>query len=138
MKKKVLFICTHNSNRSQIAEALLNHLYADRYEAYSAGTQPSKVNDYAIRVLKEIGIDISKNKSKHIDEFKGDFFDYVVTVCDSAKETCPFFPNSKEYIHMSFYDPSTYIGTDEEKLEKFRILREEIKNFLIETFGKKE
>lgn len=138
MKKKVLFICTHNSNRSQIAEALLNKLYPEKYEVYSAGTQPSKVNDYAIRVLKEIGVDISKNRSKHIEEFKDMFFDYVVTVCDSAKETCPFFPNAREYIHKSFYDPSTYIGTDEEKLEKFRILREEIKNFLIETFGKKE
>ncbi|MFN3551220.1 MAG: arsenate reductase ArsC [Endomicrobiia bacterium] len=136
MKKKVLFICTHNSNRSQIAEALLNNLYFEKYEAYSAGTQPSKVNEYAIKVLKEIGIDISKNRSKHIDEFKNEFFDYVVTVCDTAKETCPFFPNTKEVIHKSFYDPSTYIGTDEEKLEKFRILREEIKNFLIQTFGR--
>lgn len=136
MKKKVLFICTHNSNRSQIAEALLNYLYPDKYEAYSAGTQPSKVNEYAIKVLKEVGIDISKNRSKHIEEFKDEVFDYVVTVCDTAKETCPFFPNAKEFIHKSFYDPSGFIGTEEEKLEKFRILREEIKNFLKETFGK--
>lgn len=135
MKKKVLFICTHNSNRSQIAEALLNYLYPDKYEAYSAGTQPSKVNEYAIKVLKEVGIDISKNRSKHIEEFKDEVFDYVVTVCDTAKETCPFFPNAKEFIHKSFYDPSGFIGTEEEKLEKFRILREEIKNFLKETFG---
>lgn len=136
MKKKVLFICTHNSNRSQIAEALLNYLYPDKYEAYSAGTQPSKVNEYAIKVLKEVGIDISKNRSKHIEEFKDEIFDYVVTVCDTAKETCPFFSNTKEFIHKSFYDPSGFIGTEEEKLEKFRILREEIKNFLKETFGK--
>ncbi|MCX7940423.1 MAG: arsenate reductase ArsC [Endomicrobia bacterium] len=135
MKKKVLFLCTHNSNRSQIAEALLNHLYPDEYEAYSAGTLPSKVNEYAVRVLKEINIDISKNRSKHVDEFKNDFFDYVVTVCDLARETCPFFPNAKEFIHKSFYDPSEYIGTDEEKLEKFRILREEIKEFIIQQFG---
>ncbi len=87
MKKKVLFICTYNSNRSQIAEALLNYLYPDLYEAYSAGSNPTIVNSFAIEVLKEIGIDISKNKSKHISEFKDEFFDYVVTVCDSAKET---------------------------------------------------
>ncbi len=135
MKRKVLFICTHNSNRSQIAEALLNYMYPEKYEAYSAGTQPSKVNEYAIKVLKEIGIDISKNRSKSIDEFEGIFFDYVVTVCDSTKEACPFFPNAKHLIHKSFYDPSNYIATEEEKLEKFRILREEIRNFLIETFG---
>ncbi|MCS7231723.1 MAG: arsenate reductase ArsC [Elusimicrobiota bacterium] len=135
MKKKVLFVCTHNSNRSQIAEALLNYLYPQKYQAYSAGTNPSKVNDYAIKVLKEIGIDISNNRSKHIEEFKDEFFDFVVTVCDSAKETCPFFPNAREFIHKSFYDPSGYIGTEEEKLEKFRQLREEIKKFLIEKFG---
>lgn len=135
MKKKVLFICTHNSNRSQIAEALLNHLYPDKYEAYSAGTQPTKVNEYAIRVLKEIGVDISKNRSKHIEEFKDETFDFVVTVCDSAKEMCPFFPNAKRYLHESFYDPTGFIGSDEEKLEKFRILREEIKSFLMKTFG---
>lgn len=135
MKKKVLFICTHNSNRSQIAEALLNNLYPDKYEAYSAGTQPSKINEYAIKVLKEVGIDISNHKSKSIEEFRNDFFDYVVTVCDSAKETCPFFPNAKKFLHNSFYDPSGYIGPEEEKLEKFRILREEIKNFLIKTFN---
>lgn len=135
MKKKVLFVCTHNSNRSQIAEALLNYLYPQKYQAYSAGTNPSKVNEYAIKVLKEIGIDISNNRSKHIEEFKDEFFDFVVTVCDSAKETCPFFPNAREFIHKSFYDPSGYIGTEEEKLEKFRQLREEIKKFLIEKFG---
>lgn len=135
MKRKVLFICTHNSNRSQIAEALLNYLYPDKYEAYSAGTQPTKVNEYAVKVLQEIGIDISKNRAKHIDEFKEEVFDYVVTVCDSAKETCPFFPNAKHFIHKSFYDPSEYNGSDEEKLAKFRTLREEIKYFLIQTFG---
>ncbi|MEN3013483.1 MAG: arsenate reductase ArsC [Endomicrobiia bacterium] len=136
MRKKVLFICTHNSNRSQIAEALLNHLYPEKYEAYSAGTQPSKVNEYAVTVLKEIGIDISKSRSKHIDEFKNEVFDYVVTVCDSAKETCPFFPNAKEFIHKSFCDPTEYVGPNDEKLEKFRTLREEIKKFIIEKFGR--
>ena len=86
MKKKVLLICTHNSARSQMAEGLLNHLYESKYEAYSAGTKPSTVNPYAINAMVEIGIDISKNRSKSIDEFSSTEFDYVVTVCDNAKE----------------------------------------------------
>ena len=90
MKKKVLFICTHNSARSQMAEGLLNHLYESGYEAYSAGTRPSIVNPFAIKAMAEIGIDISGRRSKGIDEFKDMNFDCVVTVCDHAKETCPF------------------------------------------------
>ena len=91
MKKKVLFICTHNSARSQMAEGILRTLYGDRYEAYSAGTQPTKVNPYAIKVMSEIGIDISNHRSKSAEEFRGKEFDYVVTVCDNVKEACPFF-----------------------------------------------
>ncbi len=135
-KKKVLFICTHNSARSQMAEGLLNHLYGSIYEAYSAGTSPSGVNPFAVKVLKEIGIDISKNKSKSIKEFEGMKFDLVVTVCDSAKEECPYFPGGKEYIHKSFPDPSAYKGSEEEKLEFFRKVRDEIKKWIEETFGK--
>jgi arsenate reductase len=110
MKKKVLLICTHNSARSQMAEGLLNHLYESKYEAYSAGTKPSTVNPYAINAMVEIGIDISKNRSKSIDEFQGMKFDYVITVCDNAKETCPFFPGGEEYLHKSFDDPSDFNG----------------------------
>ncbi len=110
MKKKVLLICTHNSARSQMAEGLLNALYGNKYKAYSAGTKPSTVNPYAINAMAEIGIDISKNRSKSIDEFQGMKFDYVITVCDNAKETCPFFPGGEEYLHKSFDDPSDFNG----------------------------
>lgn len=136
-KKKILFICTHNSARSQIAEGLMNHFLKESYEAYSAGTKPTKVSPYAIKVMAEIGIDISNHRSKSVLEFKGEKFDYVVTVCDSAKENCPFFPGAKEYLHKSFEDPSSFEGTEEEKLSKFRSVRDEIKNFIFETFKTK-
>lgn len=135
-KEKVLFICTHNSARSQIAEGLLRALYGDRYEAYSAGTQPTEVNPYAIKVMSEIGIDISHNRSKSIKEFYGMKFDYVITVCDNARETCPFFPGGKKYLHKGFKDPSNYEGTDEGKLMIFRQVRDEIKDWIIKIFGK--
>lgn len=134
-KKKVLFICIHNSARSQMAEGLLNALYGDRYEAFSAGVSPTKVNPYAIRVMHEIGIDISQNRSKGLDDFKGIRFHYVVTVCDDAKEACPFFPNGSKYIHKSFKDPSQFIGTDAEIIESFRLVREEIKDWIEKLFG---
>jgi len=95
-RKKVLFLCTHNSARSQMAEGLLNALYGDRCIAYSAGTEPSNLNPYAVEVMSEIGIDISHHHSKSVEEFRNGDFDYVVTVCDSAKETCPIFFRWKE------------------------------------------
>src|SRR3972149_138622 len=125
MKKKFLFVCTHNSARSQMAEGLLNALYGDKYEAYSAGTEPSIVNLYAIKVMNEIGIDISKHRSKGIEEFQDMKFDYVVTVCDNAKETCPFFPGRREYLHKSFDDPSGFEGEGDNKLAVFRKVRNE-------------
>lgn len=133
-KKTILFICTHNSARSQIAEAIVNKLYGDRYSGYSAGTEPTKVNPYAVKVLKEIGIDISKNRSKHVNEFKDMKFDYVVTVCDSAKETCPFHPAGKKIIHKSFPNPAEFHGSDEEKTKLFRRLRDDIKEWIVEVF----
>ncbi|MEF3244503.1 MAG: arsenate reductase ArsC [Caldisericaceae bacterium] len=135
MKKKVLFICTHNSARSQMAEGLLRALYGDYYEAYSAGTQATRVNPYAIKVMTEIGIDISKQRSKSIEEFRGKEFDYVVTVCDHAKETCPFFPGANFYLHKGFKDPSEATGDEESILREFRRVREEIKAWIEETFG---
>ncbi len=138
MKKKVLFICTHNSARSQMAEGIMNHFLGNNYSAYSAGTKPTFVNPFAIDVMKEIGIDISNHKSKSVFEFKGERFDYVVTVCDSAKENCPFFPGAKEYIHQSFEDPSSFEGTDEEKLIKFREVRDKIKDFILNRFKKED
>ena len=138
MKKRVLFICTHNSARSQMAEGILNHLFGDRYQAFSAGTKPSGVNPFAIEVMKEIGIDIYHHRSKSLEEFEGEEFDYVVTVCDSAKEECPYFAGGRKHIHKSFPDPSSYEGTEEEKLEFFRKVREEIREWIEETFGKRE
>ena len=134
-KKRVLFICTHNSARSQMAEGLLKALYGDKYEVFSAGTHPTRVNPYAIEVMKEIGIDISNHYSKSVNEFLGMKIDYVVTVCDSAKEECPYFPGGKAYIHKSFEDPSSVVGTHEEKLEVFRKVRDEIKKWIEKTLG---
>jgi arsenate reductase len=134
-KKKVLFICTHNSARSQMAEGLLNALYGDRYEAYSAGTQPSKVNPRAVKVMAEIEIDISNNRSKSVEEFRNMKFDYVITVCDYAKETCPFFPGGKKYIHSSFEDPSEFRGKENEAIAIFRRVRDDIREWIERTFG---
>ncbi|MFC1724335.1 arsenate reductase ArsC [candidate division KSB1 bacterium] len=134
-KKKILFVCTHNSSRSQIAEGLLNHLFGNKYEAFSAGTQPGGVNKYAVEALKETGIDISFHKSENIIKYLDINFDYVITVCDSAKETCSYFPNGKIFIHKSFTDPSAANGSEEEILQVFRNVRDQIKDFIIETFG---
>ena len=135
-KKKVLFICTHNSARSQMAEGLTRSIYGDNYDVHSAGTQPSKINPYAIRVMKEVGIDISQQRSKSIEEFRGQKFDYVITVCDQAKETCPFFPGVI-IIHKGFKDPSQSSGTEDEILTEFRKIRDEIKVWIKETFKDK-
>ncbi len=135
MKKKVLFICTHNSARSQMAEGLLRALYGDRYVAYSAGIQPSKVSPYAIKIMAEIGIDISNHHSKSINEFRDMKFDYVITVCDNAKETCPFFPCGKKYLHRGFNDPSEFKGKEDEIIVKFRCVRDEIKGWIEKMFG---
>lgn len=133
-KQKVLFICTHNSARSHMAEGILNALYGDRYEAHSAGTEPSQVNPYAIRVMAEIGIDISGHSSKGVEQFLDQEFDVVVTVCDHAKETCPFFPGGKERIHRGFQDPAAIKGREEENATLFRRVRDEIQDWIEETF----
>ena len=134
-KKTVLFICTHNSARSQMAEGFLNALYGSQYKAYSAGTEPSAVNLYAVKVMAEAGIDISRNRSKSVEEFVTMSFDYVVTVCDHAKETCPFFPGGKTYIHKGFEDPSQITGSENENLARVRKIRDEIKEWIHELFG---
>ncbi len=136
MKKRVLFICTHNSARSQMAEGFLRALYGDRYEAYSGGTEPSGINPYAIKVMAEAGVDISGQRSKGLEEFKGMRFDYVVTVCDRAREACPFFPGGGKLLHRGFEDPSKFEGTEEEILSGFRRVRDEIRKWIEETFGK--
>jgi arsenate reductase len=132
-KKKVLFICTHNSARSQMAEAFLRIFYGDDFEASSAGTEPAGVNPYAIRVMKEVGVDISKQRSKNVREYSNVRFDYVVTVCDQARESCPFFPG-RRIIHKGFEDPAQSKGTEEEILSAFRKVRDEIKGWVEKNF----
>ncbi len=133
-KLSVLFICSRNSARSQMAEGLMRHMFGDRYDAASAGTDRGKLNPYAVNVMKEIGIDISAQESKSIEGFRDDGFDYVVTVCDRAKEVCPFFPG-KQLLHRGFEDPAEAEGTEEEMLEVFRSSRDEIKKWIEETFS---
>jgi arsenate reductase len=134
--KKVLFICTHNSARSHMAEGFMNALYGDRYLAFSAGTEPSALNPYAVRVMQEIGIDISDHRSKNVDEFMDQDLEYVVTVCDHAREACPFFPGGRKAIHKGFQDPSSVAGAEEEKLAVFQRVRDEIRDWIEKTFGK--
>lgn len=133
-KKMVLFVCTHNSARSQMAEGLLNSVLGDEYEAYSAGTEPTIVNPYAVQVMSEIGIDISKHRSKSLDEFMEQKFDYVITVCGHANETCPFFPGGLNRLHQSFEDPASFEGNEADALSEFRRIRDGIKDWIEEKF----
>jgi arsenate reductase len=133
MKEKVLFVCTHNSARSQMAEGLMNSLYGDRFEARSAGTEKTRVNPFAVEAMRRINIDISQHRSKTIEEFRDVVFDYVVTVCDNARESCPFFPG-KEVLHQNFSDPSAAEGSDKDVLEAFEKSRDEIRDWLEEHF----
>jgi len=129
MKKKVLFICVHNSARSQMAAALLNKRCGEFFEAESAGLEPGKLNPLAVEVLREAGIDISKNKTQAVfDVFKsGELFAYVITVCDESEATgCPIFPGVTTRLHWSFPDPSKFTGTPEEKIEQTRHVRDKI------------
>lgn len=134
-KKKVLFICTHNSARSQIAEGLMNTFIGDDYIALSAGTEPTQVNPYAIKVMEEVGIDVTSHHSKSMDSFIEQDFDYVMTVCDHANETCPFFPGGKKRVHKGFQDPSAIEGPEKAKLTGFRRTRDEIRTWIEEEFG---
>ena len=134
MKKRVLILCTGNSARSQMAEGLLGHDAGDRFEIESAGTRPGHVRPEAIAVMKELGIDISGHRSKHVDEFQGQSFDYVLTVCDNAKESCPVFPGQAKRIHNAFEDPAAFQGTEEDRLALFRRVRDEIRDYL-KTFS---
>lgn len=140
-KARVLFVCIHNSGRSQMAEALIKHIGGDRFEAESAGFEPGTLNPIVIEALKEIGIDISKNKTKSVfDLFKqGRMYQYVITVCDeSSSEKCPIFPGLiRERMHWSFQDPSSFQGSHEEKLAKTRAVRDQIKT-KIEEFVQTE
>lgn len=126
-KKRVLFLCTENASRSQMAEGILKHLAGDKFDVFSAGINPAGVNPLAIKVMSEIGIDISHQRSKSVDEFREQQFDYVITLCDSAKQTCPVFPGAYENIHWNLEDPAQAQGTENEKLGIFRKVRNQIK-----------
>ena len=144
VKKKILFLCTHNSARSQMAEGLLRSMNGDRYEAYSAGIVATYVDPRAIKVMSEIGIDISGQASKGMEKYGGILFDIAVTVCDKAKEMCPICgvsleapaktPAAKETIHKTFRDPAEAEGSEQEQLNVFRQVRDEIKEWIARTF----
>jgi arsenate reductase (thioredoxin) len=127
-KTRVLFLCTHNSARSQMAEGLLRDLAGDQFEVMSAGTEATRVRPLAVRAMEEIGVDISGQESKTLNRYLDQPFDYVITVCDDANEACPFFPGAQSRLHWSFEDPSRAEGSDEERLEVFRRVRDGIKD----------
>jgi arsenate reductase len=131
-KKRVLILCTGNSARSQMAEGLLRHDAGDRFDAESAGTKPSQVRPEAIAVMRELGIDISGHRSKSVAEFSGQQFDYVLTVCDNAKESCPISPGHAVRIHHGFEDPAAVQGSEDERIGVFRRVRDEIRKYLRE------
>ena len=133
--RRVLILCTGNSARSQMAEGLLRHDAGERFDVESAGTKPSLVRPEAIAAMKELGIDISGNRSKSVEEFAGQKFDYVITVCDSAKESCPVFFGAAKRLHHSFEDPAALNASDEKRLALFRRVRDELRRYL-EAFAK--
>ena len=133
--KKILILCTGNSCRSQMAEGYLRHFAKDRAEVYSAGVEVHGVNPRAIETMKEDGIDISSHTSNNIDEYRNIDFDFVITVCDSARERCPFFPSSAKKFHHNFPDPAKTSGSEEEIKEKFKNVRQQIKDYC-KTFVK--
>ena len=134
MKKRVLFICTNNSCRSQMAEGIINYELGDKIEAYSAGTTPTAVNPHAVKSMAEIGIDIADQRSKGVEEFAGQHFDYVITLCDSANEQCPMFFGGVKKMHLSFADPAAAVGSETEIQAAFRMVRNEIKDKLLDFF----
>ena len=134
MKKRVLFLCTANSCRSQMAEGIVNHFLGDKIEAFSAGTEATYVNPTAIEVMKEIGIDISNHQSKNLTAFDGQSFDYVITLCGNANETCPLYIGGAKKTHIGFNDPAKATGTQDEILKKFHRVRDEIKEKLTAFF----
>ena len=134
-KTRVLFVCTANAARSQMAEGLLRAKYGDRFEVFSAGTHPSRVSSRAIRVMKEIGIDISHHHSKSLDEISGKTFDLAVTLCDRATQVCPIITCAKKTIHHGFPDPHLTLGTEDDLSEGYRRVRNEIGTWIDRTFG---
>ena len=132
---RVLFLCTGNSCRSQMAEGWTRHLWGERIVPYSAGVEVHGMNPYAIEVMKEAGVDITSQNSKHIDDLKGIDFDLMITLCDHARERCPYFPSDTEIIHRGFEDPADAYGSDEEILDVYRKVRDQIKDFILNLPG---
>ncbi len=139
-KNRVLFICTHNAARSQMAEGFLKAHYGDRYDAYSAGTEPTRIDPCAITVMQEVGIDISTSRSKGLEEFDGQQFDYVVTLCADAQEACPIFVGGEVYLHHAFDDPARVKEalTEADRCSQFRAVRDQLKAWIDATFGTAE
>ena len=135
MKPKVFFLCTGNSARSQIAEGYLRHFASDRFEPMSAGIEPKGLNPFAVEAMREVGIDISHQKSKDVVSLLGQYIPYVVTVCDNAKERCPIFPGTWKFLHWSFEDSVAAQGSHAERLEVFRKMRDEIIENIEQEFG---
>ena len=129
--KKIIFLCTGNSARSQMAEGLMRNLRGNEFEVYSAGIEPKGIHPLAIKVMKEIGMDISAQRSKLVDEYEKEAFDYIVTLCDHAATNCPSFPGEGENIHQGFPDPAAVEGTEEGKADMFRKVRDELKQFVL-------
>ena len=126
MKTRVLFLCTGNSCRSQMAEGFLRHFAGDRFDVASAGTRPAVLNPGAVKAMREVGVDIAQHRSKSVEEFAGQRFDHVITVCDRARESCPIFPGATRLDHWPFDDPAEATGTSEERAAVFRRVRDEI------------
>jgi arsenate reductase len=127
-RRRVLFVCTHNSARSQMAEGMLRAWNGDEFEAHSAGTEVSTVRPEAIKVMAEVGIDIGAHRSKSVEEYLGQKFDWVITVCDQARQTCPTFPGVEQTAHWSVEDPSEATGGEEQRLQAFRRARDDLRN----------
>jgi arsenate reductase len=133
-KEKVLFLCNRNAARSQMAEGLLRSAYGEFYDVHSAGNRPSTLSPYAVAVMREICVDISNQRSKSLKEFEGSKFHHVVTVCGGEGESCPVFPGGNNYIHRAFEDPGAFEGTEEEKTEFFRKVRDEMRVWIEAKF----
>jgi len=134
---QVLFLCTENACRSQMAEGLVNHDLAGQVKAFSAGVRPSRVNPRAIQVMSDLGIDISHHRSKSVDDLAGEHFDLVITVCDQAQQQCPIFPGETEVIHVGFPDPAKATGTEEEIMAAFRQVRDALREQLVPLLREK-
>jgi len=130
--KKIIFLCTGNSCRSQMAEGFMRNMAGNKFEVFSAGVEPTEVNPYAIKVMAEVGIDISSHKSKSVNEFLNWQFDYVITVCDHARQVCPVFPGRHQNIHWDIGDPADFRGSEQDKIKFFRKIRDEIKEKCLE------